>query len=70
VLKRRLKQRLLDSSGVPGRVNVAKRINKAASVNVGGPGGKQFSRISQRVRVRQDESGTHEEVHTEEVIQD
>jgi hypothetical protein len=68
VLKRRLKQRLRDASNRGGTINVTKRINKAASLNIGRPGGKQFTRSSQHVEVHQDESGRHQRVRTEKEV--
>ena len=47
-------------------INVAGRINKAVSTNVGGEGGSNAISTRQSVRIRQDPSGTHEEVETVE----
>jgi hypothetical protein len=66
--RRRLKQRLRDAQA--GKSNFAGRVNKAVSVNIGRPGGKEFTRTKQYVRIQQDESGTHEEVRTEEVTKE
>ena len=48
------------------RVNVAGRVNSVVSANVGGVGSSHAASSSQKVRIRQDRSGTSEDVVTVE----
>jgi hypothetical protein len=47
-----------------GRINVAGRINKVVVGNVGGSGSSHGVSSSQKVRIRQDRTGTYEDVET------
>jgi hypothetical protein len=47
-----------------GRINVAGRVNRAVVANVGGSGSTHGVSSSQKVRIRQDRTGTYEDVET------
>jgi hypothetical protein len=47
-----------------GRINIAGRINRAVVSNVGGSGSSHAVSSSQKVRIRQDRTGTYEDVET------
>jgi hypothetical protein len=47
-----------------GRVNIAGRVNRAVVGNVGGSGSTHGVSSSQKVRIRQDRTGTYEDVET------
>ncbi len=55
-----------DAKPVARRVNVAGRVNTVVSGTVGGAGSSQAASSSQKVRIRQDRSGTSEDVVTVE----
>jgi hypothetical protein len=47
-----------------GRINIAGRINRAVVSNIGGSGSSHAVSSSQKVRIRQDRTGTYEDVET------